>query len=159
MYDATVRGVKRQMTCKKWEIFSLSGRGPNMWVTGSSNIKKRLVKPIFCNSVQYQYIKHQYPFIYVAFICIFIQIIFSGKDFNVNKDDLDSALKPPPEDIDYVLKERDGNEVLKSPFCPLRENLDYIYRVEFQHRGSPHIHVAFTVQHGEVISNERIDIE
>ncbi|MCP4161026.1 MAG: AAA family ATPase [Deltaproteobacteria bacterium] len=36
--------------------------------------------------------------------------------------------------------------VLKSPFSPLGDILDYTYRVEFQHRGSPHIHMLIWVK-------------
>ena len=30
--------------------------------------------------------------------------------------------------------------ILKSPYSPFGKLLNFIYRVEFQHRGSPHIH-------------------
>ena len=32
-------------------------------------------------------------------------------------------------------------DVIKSPHNPIHEVSDYVYRVEFQHRGSPHIHM------------------
>ena len=35
----------------------------------------------------------------------------SGQDFYVNPDDLECALRPPPEDIGYVLKQGDGKIV------------------------------------------------
>lgn len=40
------------------------------------------------------------------------------------------------------------NLVLKSPHMPLGEFLDYFYRVEFQQRGSPHIHMVVWVKNG-----------
>ena len=36
--------------------------------------------------------------------------------------------------------------ILKSPYSPLGEMDDYFYRVEFQHRGSPHIHMLVWIK-------------
>ena len=49
--------------------------------------------------------------------------------------------------------------LLKSNVAPIGEIADYFYRVEFQQRGSPHIHGLFWVKeapHFEKNSNEDI---
>lgn len=38
------------------------------------------------------------------------------------------------------------SDVLKSPLAPLGNVLDYFYRVEFQQRGSPHIHMLVWIE-------------
>ena len=38
------------------------------------------------------------------------------------------------------------NTVLKSSCEPIGKLLDYFYRVEFQQRGSPHIHMLFWIE-------------
>ncbi|XP_070561973.1 uncharacterized protein [Ptychodera flava] len=50
--------------------------------------------------------------------------------------------------------------VLKSPHCPIGELKDYVYRVEFQHRGSPHIHMLVWVKDSplyDTADNEEIE--
>ena len=37
-------------------------------------------------------------------------------------------------------------DVLKSNVAPIEEIADYFYRVEFQQRGSPHIHGLFWIK-------------
>ena len=60
--------------------------------------------------------------------------------------------------FDYMVK-RLISDVMKGDVKPIGEIVDYFYRVEFQQRGSPHIHSLFWVKnapHYEVDSNERI---
>ncbi|CAJ1060221.1 uncharacterized protein LOC121898666 isoform X1 [Xyrichtys novacula] len=42
-------------------------------------------------------------------------------------------------------------EVLMSPANPIGKILDYFYRVEFQQRGSPHVHCLFWIENAPVI--------
>ena len=52
------------------------------------------------------------------------------------------------------------NLVLKSPHNPLGEIKDYFYRVEFQQRGSPHIHMMIWIKDAPVYGeNANKDIE
>ena len=39
-------------------------------------------------------------------------------------------------------------DVIKSPHNPVHDVTDYVYRVEFQHRGSPHIHMLVWTKDG-----------
>ena len=50
------------------------------------------------------------------------------------------------------------NTVLKSPCNPLGEIADFFYRVEFQHRGSPHIHMLMWIKDAPVYgqTNEQV---
>ena len=50
-------------------------------------------------------------------------------------------------------------DVLKSNLMPIGEIVDFFYRVEFQQRGSPHIHALFWVKdapQNEKSSNDTI---
>ena len=50
-------------------------------------------------------------------------------------------------------------DVLKSKLMPIGEVVDFFYRVEFQQRGSPHIHALFWIKNAsqdEVNSNDEI---
>ncbi|XP_058494640.1 uncharacterized protein LOC131465769 [Solea solea] len=50
------------------------------------------------------------------------------------------------------------NEVLKSPLHPIGKIIDYFYRVEFQQRGSPHVHCLFWIENAPKI-DENTDEE
>lgn len=43
------------------------------------------------------------------------------------------------------------NKVLKSSAHPIGEIVDYFYRVEFQQRGSPHVHCLFWIKNAPKI--------
>ena len=43
------------------------------------------------------------------------------------------------------------NEVLRSPSNPIGKIVDYFYRVEFQQRGSPHVHCLFWIENAPKI--------
>ena len=45
-------------------------------------------------------------------------------------------------------------DVIRSPAKPIGEVIDYFYRVEFQQRGSPHIHCLFWVKDAPVFDKE-----
>ena len=60
--------------------------------------------------------------------------------------------------FDYMVQ-RLISDVMKGDVKPIGEIVDYFYRVEFQQRGSPHIHSLFWVKNApnyKVDSNERI---
>ncbi len=51
------------------------------------------------------------------------------------------------------------NSVILSEFKPLGKVIDYYYRVEFQHRGSPHVHMFLWVENSPNLQNGINDTE